>query len=103
MSLGLLVINPGLCATVQDLGRPGYREWGVPVSGVFDRGAAGLANALLGNPPEAAVVELTLVGGIYQAQTRLAIALAGAAMDAAIEGQGGGGVTVKRRLHVPQT
>ena len=48
---GFLVIDPGLSTTVQDAGRPGYREWGVGPGGAFDRGSAGLANALLGNPP----------------------------------------------------
>src|SRR4051812_13639115 len=57
--MGLLVIHPGLHSTVQDRGRTGYREWGVPVGGAFDRDASDLANALLGNPAELAVLELT--------------------------------------------
>ena len=56
--MGLIVIDPGLSTTLQDEGRPGYREWGVPVGGVFDRGSARLANALLGNPPGCAVLEM---------------------------------------------
>ena len=51
--MALIVIDPGLSTTVQDEGRPGYREWGVPLGGAFDRGSAELANALLGNPPAA--------------------------------------------------
>ena len=47
--MGQIVIDPGLSTTVQDGGRTGYREWGVPPGGAFDRGAAGLANALVGN------------------------------------------------------
>ena len=73
---GLLVINPGLAAMVQDLGRVGYREWGVPVGGAFDRGSAALANALLGNPSGCAVLELTLIGGVFEAQAPLGLALA---------------------------
>ena len=65
--MALIVIDPGLSTTVQDEGRPGYREWGVPLGGAFDRGSAELANALLGNPPDVRVLELTLVGGTYQA------------------------------------
>ena len=38
--VALLVVHPGHFTTVQDLGRPGYREWGVPVAGVFDRSSA---------------------------------------------------------------
>jgi allophanate hydrolase subunit 2 len=86
--MGLLVINPGVFATVQDLGRTGYREWGVPVGGAFDRGSAALANALLGNPPGCAVLELTLFGGVYEARIPLALALAGAPMTAEIEHEG---------------
>jgi 5-oxoprolinase (ATP-hydrolysing) subunit C len=82
--MGLAVINPGLFSTVQDLGRTGYRAWGVPLGGSFDRTAAGLANALLGNAPEAAVIELTLHGGVYEALDPLALALAGAPMEAKI-------------------
>jgi biotin-dependent carboxylase-like uncharacterized protein len=86
--MGLLVINPGLSATVQDLGRVGYRRWGVPPGGAFDRGAAALANALLGNPAGCAVLELTLFGGVYEATIPLALALAGAPMTARVEPTG---------------
>ncbi len=82
--MGILVVDPGLSATVQDTGRPGYREWGVPLGGSFDRGAADLANALLGNSADCAVLELTLTGGIYQAEGPLALALAGAPMEAKV-------------------
>ena len=34
----LIVIDSGLSTTVQDQGRPGYREWGVGPGGAFDRG-----------------------------------------------------------------
>jgi len=82
--MALIVIEPGLSTTVQDEGRPGYREWGVPLGGAFDRGSAELANALVGNPPGCAVLELTLLGGIYQADCALALALAGARMEAKV-------------------
>ncbi len=82
--MGLIVIDPGQAATVQDGGRSGYRHWGVPRGGVFDTFSAGLANALVGNPAGAAVVELTLRGGEYQAEGPLALALAGAPMPARV-------------------
>src|SRR3954452_10972241 len=86
--MSLFVINPGLFSTMQDEGRPGYREWGVPVGGVFDRHSAALANALLGNPGDCAVVELTLFGGTYEARAPLALALAGAPLAASIAAPG---------------
>lgn len=82
--MGLIVVDPGFSTTVQDAGRSGYREWGVSPGGAFDRGAAGLANALAGNDGHCAVLELTLIGGTYQAEGSLALALAGAPMEARV-------------------
>ncbi len=84
--MALIVIDPGFFTTVQDEGRPGYREWGVPSGGAFDRGSAELANALLGNPPGCAVLEFTLRGGTYQADCSMPLALAGAPMEAKVLG-----------------
>jgi biotin-dependent carboxylase-like uncharacterized protein len=97
--MGLVVINPGLSTTIQDLGRTGYRERGVPVGGAFDRGAAAEANALVGNPPGCAVLELTLFGGLYEAGIPLALALAGAPLAASIVVDG----EPPRGLVVPQS
>ncbi len=88
-SAGLLVVDAGLSTTVQDLGRPGHREYGVPPGGAFDRGSAGLANALAGNDPDCAVLELTLVGGRYDARSDLALAIAGASIEAKVVGPDG--------------
>ncbi|MFI6507929.1 biotin-dependent carboxyltransferase family protein [Streptosporangium sp. NPDC050855] len=56
------VIAPGPYATVQDLGRPGYAHLGVPRSGAADGPALRLANRLVGNPEDAAGIELTFGG-----------------------------------------
>ncbi|MGJ6966832.1 biotin-dependent carboxyltransferase family protein [Streptosporangium sp. G11] len=56
------VIAPGPYATVQDLGRPGYAHLGVPRSGAADEPSLRLANRLVGNPENAAGIELTLGG-----------------------------------------
>ena len=97
--MGLRVLQPGLWATVQDLGRPGYRAWGVPIGGAFDLDAHTLANALVGNSPREATLELTLIGGLYEAESPLALALAGAPMEAAIVAADG----ARRPLVVPQS
>ena len=97
--MGLLVVRPGVMTTVQDLGRVGYRRFGVPVGGAFDLGSFALANALLGNPPDAAALEFTLVGGAYKAETDLAIALAGAPLAATVEPESG----PPRPWSIPQT
>jgi biotin-dependent carboxylase-like uncharacterized protein len=93
--MGLLVINPGLHTTVQDLGRPGYREFGVPLGGAFDTLGHRVANALVGNAPDAATLELTLFGGVYQAEGALALALAGAEMEARLERARGGAIDLR--------
>jgi biotin-dependent carboxylase-like uncharacterized protein len=97
--VALVVVRPGASTTVQDRGRVGYRGFGVPVGGAFDRASLDLANALLGNEPDAAALELTLVGGSYRAEVPLAIALTGAPMSAEIRAAIGS----DRRLLVPQT
>jgi biotin-dependent carboxylase-like uncharacterized protein len=84
--MSLIVIDAGLSTTVQDEGRPGYREWGVPLGGAFDRSSFELANVLLGNPPGCAVLEFTIAGGVYEANLSMAVALAGSPMEAKIVG-----------------
>ncbi|HWM15130.1 MAG TPA: 5-oxoprolinase/urea amidolyase family protein [Microbacterium sp.] len=58
----LRIVEPGLLATVQDLGRPGFASLGVARSGALDRGSARTANRLVGNPEGAAVIESTMGG-----------------------------------------
>ncbi|MBD8869667.1 5-oxoprolinase subunit C family protein [Nocardioides donggukensis] len=60
--MSLLVVDPGALSTVQDLGRLGWAHLGVPRAGALDRPAAALANRLVGNPTEAAVIETTMTG-----------------------------------------
>lgn len=75
---GLSVIEPGLLATVQDLGRPGAASLGVAPSGALDRGAARTANRLVGNPEGAAVIEATMGGLRLVARRDLWFAVTGA-------------------------
>lgn len=62
LSAALRIVEPGLFATVQDLGRPGVAALGVALSGALDRAAARTANRLVGNPEDAAVIEATMGG-----------------------------------------
>jgi allophanate hydrolase subunit 2 len=59
---GLRIVEPGLLAALQDLGRPGAASVGVAVSGALDRTALRTANRLLGNPEGAAGIEVTMGG-----------------------------------------
>ncbi|ABC22306.1 5-oxoprolinase subunit C family protein [Rhodospirillum rubrum] len=58
----LRVITPGLLTTLQDLGRWGFQDRGVPVAGALDPIALRLANALVGNPPAMAGLEICALG-----------------------------------------
>jgi len=60
----------GPLALIEDLGRPGFAGMGVSPSGAADRGACALANRLLGNPENSAVIEVTL-GGLVIVADRL--------------------------------
>lgn len=62
MSAVLKVVQPGLHTTVQDLGRFGHQDVGVPVSGPLDSESLRLANALAGNPPGTAALEILVQG-----------------------------------------
>ncbi len=71
------IISPGFLTTIQDLGRQGYQRLGVPVSGAMDSFALGAANALVGNPADAAVLEMTLVGPSILFRSAALIAITG--------------------------
>jgi antagonist of KipI len=58
----LTILRPGLFTTVQDLGRWGFQSRGVPVSGALDWYSHRAANHLVGNDPDMATLEVTLVG-----------------------------------------
>jgi len=72
------VINPGFLTTVQDLGRRGFQRYGVPVSGAMDTYAFVAANLLVGNRPEDACLEITLLGPRLEFLNESHIAIAGA-------------------------
>ena len=59
---GFVVLDPGPATTVQDTGRPGLAHLGVPPSGAWDVPAAALADRLVGNLPDRALLETTLAG-----------------------------------------
>jgi biotin-dependent carboxylase-like uncharacterized protein len=90
MSPGLRVIAPGLHSTIQDLGRRGYQNIGVPLSGALDRIGLTLANALVGNAANAPALELLVQGPLLEvAAASVRIAVAGAEGGLVIEGEPG--------------
>jgi len=85
-SRSVTVLNPGLFTTIQDAGRWGQQDRGVPVSGPMDRRSYRLANALVGNPPGAAALEATLLGPELRIEQPARVAIAGADLGASIDG-----------------
>jgi antagonist of KipI len=75
------VVTPGLLTTVQDGGRTGWARYGVPPSGPLDPAAFEAANRLVGNPPDAAALEVTLTGPTLRFAREGLVAVCGAAFD----------------------
>lgn len=71
------VIKPGIYATIQDLGRFGFRAYGVPLSGAMDLIAHHMANALVSNTQQAATIECTMGGLTLLFKKEALVALTG--------------------------
>lgn len=71
---------PGGFTTVQDRGRFGFQQMGVPASGVLDTFAFHVANLLVGNQETCAVLEITVMGPKLEITREMDIALTGARM-----------------------
>jgi antagonist of KipI len=82
----LNVLSPGFLTTVQDLGRYHHAHLGLSPSGAADTVSLRLGNLLVGNPPNAAALEMTLVGATIVFDTACAIALAGSDFGATLDG-----------------
>lgn len=78
------VLSPGSCTTVQDKGRYGYQEIGVPLSGALDLFACRIANLLVGNPEECAILEITVIGPRFSVLQEADVAFTGAEMGATL-------------------
>jgi KipI family sensor histidine kinase inhibitor len=82
----LEVLQPGMFTTVQDLGRWGYQDLGVPVAGAMDAEACRCSNLAVGNQPDAAVLEVTVVGPELRFEMEVDVAVTGADLSPTIDG-----------------
>lgn len=82
----LEVLAPGVLTTIQDSGRNGWRHLGIACCGALDPALAALANRLVGNAPDLAVLELSLHGPRLRLHAPARIAWLGAQVDARFEG-----------------
>ncbi|WP_042355517.1 biotin-dependent carboxyltransferase family protein [Bacillus rubiinfantis] len=81
------VLKSGLQTTVQDQGRRGLYEIGMPPSGAMDQFAFRVANMLVGNHPNAAVLEMTYIGPELQFEQDTQISLTGGNIPPKINGE----------------
>jgi antagonist of KipI len=81
------VVRPGLLTTIQDRGRWGQQSQGVPVGGAMDTASHRIANALVGNGPDAATLEVTLIGPILEFDDERIAAVAGAEFELVLDGR----------------
>jgi biotin-dependent carboxylase-like uncharacterized protein len=80
------VVRAGPLTTFQDRGRRGLAHLGVPPSGAADPLAYELANRIVGNNPDAAVLEATLAGPALRFAEAALVAVTGAEAGATISG-----------------
>ena len=85
--MAIRIVNPGLSTTVQDLGRPGYYNIGIPLSGGMDRYALRVANMLVGNEENAAVLEAVFMGPEIEFTADAIVAVTGAELPPKIDGR----------------
>lgn len=84
--MSIKIINAGMLSTIQDGGRFGVMKFGFTQSGAMDSKAMATANILVGNEPECAVIETTLLGITAEFTDNTIIALSGGDFSATING-----------------
>jgi len=86
MDNNILILAEGMHSSIQDLGRKGYRSFGVPISGAMDKYSAILANKLLNNEENLPVLEMTMIGPKIMFEDHSLIVLTGGDMSPEING-----------------
>lgn len=81
------VLEPGILTTIQDLGRYGFSQFGVPPSGALDTFSLGVSNLLVGNEEEEACLEITLMGLRIRALKEVVIAITGGDLSPTLNGE----------------
>jgi len=80
------ITQPGLSTTVQDRGRVGYYDLGIPQGGALDQFCAEVANALVGNTAGEALLECTYMGPALRVNSDVEVAVAGAPVEVKVNG-----------------
>ncbi len=81
------VLSPGAWTTIQDQGRYRLSHLGISAGGAADPISLRLANLLVENPPHAAAIEMTAIGGKFRFQKAVTFALMGGDFAPTLNGQ----------------
>src|SRR3954465_13468504 len=84
--MALEIKSPGLATTIQDRGRTGHYNVGIPQSGSMDQYSAELGNALVGNTGHEAVLECTYLGPVLATDRDAVVAVTGAPVEVKVNG-----------------
>jgi antagonist of KipI len=85
--MSLSITKPGILTTLQDLGRNGFRRFGINQNGAMDKIAVRLINSLLGNDENAAVLEMHFPAPEFLFEETAFFALGGADFSAKLNGE----------------
>lgn len=85
--MSLRILKTGVLDTVQDMGRFGYQYLGINITGAMDKYAAAIANLLVGNEMQEAVLEIHFPGPVILFESPAIIALSGADFQATINAE----------------
>lgn len=85
--MSLRIIKAGVLDTIQDMGRYGFQYLGINPTGAIDKFSTQVANALVGNDPQQAVIEMHFPAPVFLFQQPALIALSGADFSASINGE----------------
>jgi biotin-dependent carboxylase-like uncharacterized protein len=85
--MGIRILKSGMMTTVQDLGRTGYQKQGFSVAGVMDVRSFKIANLLLDNPENEAVLEFTLIGPTLEFTSATIISITGGDFQPTVNGE----------------
>ena len=84
--MSITIIKPGVSCSIQDLGRWGYQQFGIPIGGAMDTISATTANRICGNDDNEALLECTLHGLEIKFNSTIVFALSGGGAVAKING-----------------
>lgn len=81
------IVNPGFFTTVQDSGRIGYQKYGIPEGGVMDMFSYRIANILVDNEEDEAVLEITMIGPNVEFLDSMTISITGGNLSPCINNE----------------